>query len=77
MRCYASSSLTLARPARIVSGHQKPIIWDECEGWIYTTQNNYSKYGYGMSAMILKATGETIGFIEIVVEVLTWRAEGA
>lgn len=44
----------------------QPITQDECRYWIGVTQKNYETRGYGMSAIVLRATGKVIGFCGIV-----------
>ena len=44
----------------------QPIGRDQCKGWIGVTQKNYTKYGYGMSAIELRASGKVIGFAGLV-----------
>lgn len=43
----------------------EPISPDECRRWIEVTQDNYSKRGYGMSAVELEG-GPVIGFMGLV-----------
>ena len=37
-----------------------------CAEWIQISLRNYEKYGYGMSAVVLRETGDVIGFCGIV-----------
>lgn len=43
-----------------------PIKYEDCIRWIEVTRRNYAKYGYGMSAIELKSSGELIGFCGLV-----------
>jgi ribosomal-protein-alanine N-acetyltransferase len=47
-------------------GDGQPITWEECVRWVDVTLNNYRTRGYGMSALIDRTTGATIGFIGLV-----------
>lgn len=42
------------------------LTYEECVGWVKITQRNYAQRGYGMSAVLLKETGEIIGFIGMI-----------
>ncbi len=44
----------------------EPIPRADCDRWIAVTHANYERYGYGMSALVLRATGATIGFCGLV-----------
>ncbi len=44
----------------------EPISRPDCERWLDITLNNYETRGYGMFAIELTESGETIGFIGIV-----------
>lgn len=43
-----------------------PISRSDCERWIDVTAKNYQTRGYGMSALVLRPTRETIGFMGLV-----------
>ena len=47
-------------------GDGVPLPRDGCVHWIEVTHNNYQNRGYGMSALVLKATGEVMGFCGLV-----------
>ena len=51
--------------ARFVDDGQ-PIGRDEVGPWINKTQENYVRYGYGMSAIAERNSGDVIGFIGLV-----------
>lgn len=51
--------------ARWVDNGQ-PITPGECEAWLSVTARNYEKRGYGMFALIDRASGATIGFCGLV-----------
>ena len=42
------------------------LTYEECVGWVKITQRNYEQRGYGMSAVVLKESGEIIGFIGLI-----------
>ena len=44
----------------------KPIEWADCLRWVEVTERNYATRGYGMSALVLRESGATIGFCGIV-----------
>lgn len=44
----------------------QPISREECAQWIEITQKNYTTYGYGMSALVLRSSGAVIGFCGLV-----------
>ena len=44
----------------------EPIAREDCARWIEVTQRNYTKYGYGMSAVEWRKTGAVIGFVGLV-----------
>ncbi len=39
------------------------LTLEECEAWVAKSHQNYTVYGYGMSAIELIDTGDVIGFI--------------
>ena len=43
-----------------------PIVFSECERWMDITLANYAKRGYGMFALVERASGKTIGFCGLV-----------
>lgn len=43
-----------------------PIERDEVGPWIVKTQENYERYGYGMSAIVEAESGTVLGFIGLV-----------
>lgn len=47
-------------------GDAEPLGRDGCAGWVVVTEKNYATRGYGMSALVLKETGEVIGFCGLV-----------
>lgn len=47
-------------------GDGKPITRDEAVGWLQVTADNYRKRGYGMSALVLRESGEIVGFCGLV-----------
>ena len=47
-------------------GDGRPLIRAQCEEWIDVTLRNYATRGYGMVALIERATGEAIGFCGLV-----------
>jgi RimJ/RimL family protein N-acetyltransferase len=44
----------------------EPIAWEDCVKWLDVTLRNYEVRGYGMSALVLKATDSVIGFCGVV-----------
>ncbi|NJN52342.1 MAG: GNAT family N-acetyltransferase, partial [Gammaproteobacteria bacterium] len=44
----------------------QPIAFDDCIRWIDVSKKNYSKYGYGMSAIVHRADGGVLGFCGLV-----------
>ena len=44
----------------------QPISWADCVRWLEVTHRNYATYGYGMSALVLRATDAVIGFCGLV-----------
>lgn len=47
-------------------GDGKPLPRADCERWIEITRRNYEARGYGMFAVVLSASGETVGFCGLV-----------
>jgi ribosomal-protein-alanine N-acetyltransferase len=47
-------------------GDAEPLAREVCLHWIEVTQHNYATHGYGMSALVLAATGEVVGFCGLV-----------
>ena len=47
-------------------GSGKPLDRQSCEGWIQVILERYRKYGYGMSALTLRTSGEVTGFCGLV-----------
>ncbi len=47
-------------------GDGVPLPRDGCAHWVDVTRTNYEKRGYGMSALVLKTTGEVVGFCGLV-----------
>jgi ribosomal-protein-alanine N-acetyltransferase len=47
-------------------GDGSPLSLKQCADWIEITERNYSKYGYGLFALDLIASGKTIGFCGII-----------
>jgi len=48
------------------AGDGEPLDRDGCAGWVVVSEKNYATRGYGMSALVLKATGEIVGFCGLV-----------
>jgi len=46
-------------------GDGAPLPRDGCAHWVDVTRTNYEKRGYGMSALVLKTTGEVVGFADL------------
>lgn len=47
-------------------GDGEPLDRGACERWVAVTLANYETYGYGMSALVDRESGEVIGFCGIV-----------
>lgn len=47
-------------------GDGKALSRADCERWIEITARNYAARGYGMFAVVLSATGDTVGFCGLV-----------
>jgi RimJ/RimL family protein N-acetyltransferase/uncharacterized protein involved in tolerance to divalent cations len=47
-------------------GEGRPLTAAECERWIAVTAENYRTRGYGMFALVEKATGALVGFCGLV-----------
>jgi RimJ/RimL family protein N-acetyltransferase len=47
-------------------GDGRPLTREQCVKWIDVTEHNYAARGYGMSALVLRASGEVIGFCGLV-----------
>jgi RimJ/RimL family protein N-acetyltransferase len=47
-------------------GDGSPLTEDGARQWIKVTENNYHRRGYGMFALVERATGKVIGFCGIV-----------
>lgn len=44
----------------------EPISPEDCRRWVDVTLRNYATRGYGMSALVLRETGEVVGFCGLV-----------
>ena len=44
----------------------EPLSESEAVRWLDVTRANYERYGYGMSALVERAFGETVGFCGLV-----------
>lgn len=47
-------------------GDGQPLDREGCKGWIEITRNNYAHRGYGMSAVVERASGLVVGFCGLV-----------
>lgn len=47
-------------------GDGRPLDREQCSRWIEITHKNYSTYGYGMFALVLRQSGGVIGFCGLV-----------
>ena len=47
-------------------GDGKPLERERCVRWIDVTHRNYERYGYGMTALLDRATHDVAGFIGLV-----------
>ncbi len=47
-------------------GNGQPLGRTQCEEWVAVTQRNYATRGYGMFALVERATGQVIGFCGLV-----------
>ena len=47
-------------------GDGEPLERERCARWIDVTHRNYALRGYGMTALVDRATGDTVGFIGLV-----------
>lgn len=47
-------------------GDGSPLTRERCIWWIDKTLNNYEKYGYGMSAIVLRESNVVIGFCGLI-----------
>jgi ribosomal-protein-alanine N-acetyltransferase len=47
-------------------GDGQPLTLTQCEEWLHVTRRNYATRGYGMSALVERATGRVIGFCGLV-----------
>lgn len=47
-------------------GDGEPLDLAGCRRWVQVTHDNYARRGYGMSTLVLRATGEICGFCGIV-----------
>jgi len=47
-------------------GDGRPLTRERCERWIEITQRNYAQRGYGMYALVERASGAVIGFCGLV-----------
>lgn len=47
-------------------GDGKPLEREHCVYWVEVTHKNYALRGYGMSTLVLRETGEIIGFCGLV-----------
>ncbi len=47
-------------------GDGEPLERDRCARWIDVTHRNYALRGYGMTALVDRATGDTVGFVGLV-----------
>jgi len=47
-------------------GDGEPLTAEQCEQWLVVTDNNYRQRGYGMFALVDRASGEAVGFCGLV-----------
>lgn len=47
-------------------GDGRPLSRAQCEEWVEVTQRNYATRGYGMFALVERATGAIVGFCGLV-----------
>ena len=47
-------------------GDGTPLTPEECERWLAVTAENYLRRGYGMFALVERASGEVVGFCGLV-----------
>jgi RimJ/RimL family protein N-acetyltransferase len=47
-------------------GDGQPLDRSQCVHWVEVTHNNYASRGYGMTALIDRATGDIVGFCGLV-----------
>jgi len=47
-------------------GDGEPLERERCARWIDVTHRNYALRGYGMTALVDRATGATVGFVGLV-----------
>lgn len=47
-------------------GDGTPISREDCARWVEVTLRNYETRGYGMCALVLRETGEVVGFCGLV-----------
>jgi ribosomal-protein-alanine N-acetyltransferase len=47
-------------------GDGQTLSADGCKRWLEVTKDNYRRRGYGMSALVERASGEVIGFLGLV-----------
>jgi RimJ/RimL family protein N-acetyltransferase len=47
-------------------GDGQPLPLAQCEEWLRVTRRNYEARGYGMSALVERATGRVVGFCGLV-----------
>jgi len=43
-------------------GEGKPLTLAQCEQWVDVTHRNYATRGYGMFALVSRASGSVVGF---------------
>ena len=47
-------------------GDGEPLNREGCAEWVEVTRRNYATRGYGMAALVLRETGEVVGFCGLV-----------
>ena len=47
-------------------GDGEPLSRERCAEWVEVTRRNYATRGYGMTALVLRETGEVVGFCGLV-----------
>ena len=47
-------------------GDGQPLTFERCELWVRVTEKNYAARGYGMFALVLRESGEVVGFAGLV-----------
>jgi RimJ/RimL family protein N-acetyltransferase len=54
------------REAMLFVEDGEPLSRERCAEWVAVTERNYAARGYGMSAVVLVASGEVVGFCGLV-----------